>query len=252
MMMVVLGGIMLPFWGTALGAGGVFFLRGCQREGLRRALCGLAAGIMTAASVWSLLLPAIERSAGWGRLAFAPAALGLWAGTLFIAALDGACRRLCARYAREDAAGTALMILAVTLHNLPEGMAVGAAWTGCLAGDGGTAAALALTLGIAIQNLPEGAIVSMPLRAEGMGRGRSFLYGALSGAVEPVGAAAVLAAAKLIVPVLPWFLGFAAGAMLCVVVRELIPSLRGGDGDMTGPVLFAAGFTIMLALDAAL
>lgn len=247
MMMAVLGGILLPFWGTALGAGGVFFLRGGTREGLRRALCGLAAGIMTAASVWSLLLPAIERSAGWGRLAFTPAALGLWAGTLFIAALDGACRRLCARYAREDAAGTALMILAVTLHNLPEGMAVGAAWAGCLAGDG-AAAAMALTLGIAIQNLPEGAIVSMPLRAEGMGRGRAFVYGTLSGAVEPLGAAAVLGAARLLVPVLPWFLGFAAGAMLCVVVRELVPALRGGE-DMTGPVLFTIGFTIMLALD---
>ena len=252
-------GIMLPFLGTALGSACVFFLHGALDRGVQRALTGFAAGVMTAASIWSLLLPAIEQSAGMGRFAFVPAAAGFWIGVLFLLVLDRIIPHL--HMFSEKAEGppthlarTSMLVLAVVLHNLPEGMAVGVVCAGVLAGDGSVtmAGATVLALGIAIQNFPEGAIISLPLRAEGMGRGRAFWMGVLSGAVEPAGAALVLLASRALVPALPWFLSFAAGAMLYVVVEELIPETGAGEHSNAGVLLFSAGFTVMMALDAAL
>ena len=249
-------GIMIPFIGTSLGAALVFFM---QREIpglLRRALTGFAAGVMVAASVWSLLLPALAQSSGLGAWAFVPAAGGFWLGVLFLLLMDRATPRLC-----PDAGGgagrlsqTAMLLLAVTIHNVPEGMAVGVVYAGLLTGRGGVTAlgALSLALGIAIQNLPEGAIISMPLRAAGLSRRRAFAGGVLSGAVEPLGAALMLLLADRLAPAMPWCLSFAAGAMLYVVVEELIPGLSRDPASGAGAAWFAAGFTVMLALDVAL
>ena len=252
----VAAGILVPFFGTALGAACVFFLRGGLGRRLRQGLTGFAAGVMTAASVWSLLLPAIEGSSALGRWAFVPAAAGFWAGVLFLTLLNSVVPHpdtICEDYSqfKLHSCRNSMLILAVTLHNFPEGMAVGAACAGVLAGGGVTMAeAMILALGIAIQNIPEGAIISLPLRAEGMDRRRAFRTGVLSGAVEPAGAALVLLAAQTLVPALPWFLSFAAGAMIHVVVGELVPET--GDGQPhRGTLLFAAGFTVMMALDAA-
>lgn len=255
----VFHGITIPFLGTALGAAGVFFMRRGMDAPLRRALTGFAAGVMAAASIWSLLLPAIGLGARLGRLAFAPAAAGFWAGILFLLLLDGAAPRL--RADPGEAEGirgpfgrAAKLLLAVTLHNLPEGMAVGAVYAGLIRGDAGISAAgaLALALGIAIQNLPEGAIISMPLRAAGESRGRAFLCGALSGAVEPVGALLTIRLSALVVPAMPYLLSFAAGAMIYVVVEELIPETAAGSHSDLGALMFALGFTAMMALDCAL
>lgn len=252
-------GILIPFLGTALGAGCVFFLRGGLRLPLQRAMTGFAAGVMTAASVWSLLLPAIERSASRGRWAFLPAAAGFWAGVLFLLALDHIIPHL--HTFSEKAEGppsrlprTTMLVLAVVLHNLPEGMAVGVVYAGYLAGDAGVtlAGALTLALGIAIQNFPEGAIISLPLRAEGMRRGKAFWMGVLSGAVEPMGAVLVLLAAHILTPALPYFLSFAAGAMIYVVVEELIPEAVQGEHSNLGALWFSVGFTVMMILDVAL
>ena len=255
--MDVIRGILIPFAGTSLGAACVFFLRGRLNGLVRRALTGFAAGVMAAASVWSLLLPAIGQCAGMGRLAFVPAVIGFWAGELFLLLLDRAAAHLRAGEAdgpRGALAGTTKLALAVTIHNLPEGMAVGAAYAALLRGDAGIspAGALALALGIAIQNFPEGAIISMPLRAEGMGAGRAFAIGALSGAIEPVGALLTLWLSALIVPALPGMLAFAAGAMVYVVVEELIPETAAGARSCLGPLMFALGFTAMMAMDCAL
>ena len=249
---------MIPFFGTSLGAACVFFMRRKLGVLLQQALTGFAAGVMTAASVWSLLLPALEQSAPLGRRSFVPAAAGFWAGVLFLLLLDRVIRRLhrdCDRRLRQTGSRRiALLILAVVLHNVPEGMAVGAAYAGWRAGapDVTLAGALALSVGIAIQNFPEGAIVSMPLRAEGIGKGRAFLYGVLSGAVEPVAALLTILAAGLVVPLMPYLLSFAAGAMFCVVVEELVPEMNAGDRLSAGTLLFALGFTVMMALDVAL
>ena len=214
-------GVLIPFLGTSLGAGCVFFMKKSLSNTVQRALTGFAAGVMVAASVWSLLIPAIERSAGMGKLAFLPAVLGFWVGVLFLLALDHIIPHLHANSGQPEGPKsqlrrTTMMVLAVTLHNIPEGMAVGVVYAGYLAGDGQitAAGALALSLGIAIQNFPEGAIISMPLRAEGMKKSRAFAGGVLSGAVEPIGAVLTILAAGLIVPALPYLLSFAAGAML--------------------------------------
>ena len=259
MYLELIRGIMIPFLGTTLGAACVFFLRGSLNPSVRRALTGFSAGVMAAASVWSLLLPAIGQCAGMGRMAFLPAAAGLGAGVLFMLLLDRAVPHLHAGAAEAERshsplARTAKLMLAVTIHNLPEGMAVGAVYAGLLRGDAGisSAGALALALGIAIQNFPEGAIISMPLRAEGERAGRSFLCGALSGAVEPVGALLTVWLSALIVPALPYMLAFAAGAMVCVVVGALIPETADGAHVDSGALLFTAGFTVMMALDCAL
>ena len=252
-------GILLPFIGTSLGAACVFFMRGALNALLQRALTGFAAGVMVAASVWSLLLPAIDQSAGLGPLAFLPAAAGFWAGVLFLLLLDSVVPRLRAGSDRADGPRSALtrtakLVLAVTIHNLPEGMAVGAVYAALMQRQPGVTAAgaMALALGIAIQNFPEGAIVSMPLRAEGVGRRRAFVCGALSGAVEPVGALLTVWFSTLLTPALPCMLAFAAGAMVCVVVESLIPETQAGSRANLGTLLFALGFTAMMALDVAL
>ena len=255
----LVGGILLPFLGTALGAACVFFMHSAFRLSVQRALTGFAAGVMVAASIWSLLVPAMEKSASMGKFAFVPAAAGFWAGTLFLLLLDKIIPHLHlhseqAEGPRSRLARTTMMVLAVTLHNIPEGMAVGVVWAGWLAGsmDISLGGALALAVGIAIQNFPEGAIISMPLHTEGMKKGRAFWAGMLSGAVEPVGAVLTILAASFVLPALPWLLSFAAGAMVYVVVEELVPEMAEGEHSDIGTILFAAGFTLMMALDVAL
>ena len=255
----VMRGILLPFLGTTFGAGCVFFIRNGLRPMIQRALTGFAAGVMVAASVWNLLVPAMAQAAELGRWTFLPAVIGFWLGILFLLALDRTIPHLHQNSSQPEGPHTRLkrttmLVLAVTLHNIPEGMAVGVVLAGWMAGNSGitTAGTLALSIGIAIQNFPEGAIISMPLRAEGAGKGRSFLYGVLSGIVEPLAAILTMLAAGLILPTLPYLLSFAAGAMIYVVVEELIPEASAGEHSNLGTLFFAAGFTIMLALDVAL
>ena len=254
----VLLGIMIPFIGTSLGAGMVFFLKNQISENVQKILTGFAAGVMVAASFWSLLQPALESSEGLGKLSFAPAAVGFLVGIGFLLLLDEVTPHMHMDNQDEGPKNnlkrTTKLILAVTLHNIPEGMAVGVVYAGWLAGGTGVsqAAALALALGIAIQNFPEGAIVSMPLRAEEMPKGRTFLYGVLSGAVEPIASLITILAASAVVPVLPYFLAFAAGAMMYVVVEELIPEMSEGKHSNWGTVAFAVGFVLMMILDVAL
>lgn len=252
-------GILIPFIGTSLGAGCVFFMRRELARGLQRALTGFASGVMVAASIWSLLIPAMEQSAQMGRWGFVPAVAGFWAGILFLLLLDGVIPHLHmfeekAEGVNSNFAKTTMMLLAVTLHNIPEGMAVGVVFAGFLSGSAEitVGGAMALSIGIAIQNFPEGAIISMPLCAEGKGKGRAFIDGVLSGAVEPVGAVVTMLAAGLVVPVLPYLLSFAAGAMIYVVVEELIPEMSAGEHSNVGVLMFAVGFTVMMALDVAL
>ena len=251
--------LLTPFFGTALGAACVFFLKKGLGDRVQRGLTGFASGVMVAASIWSLLIPAMEQSAGVGGWAFLPAVTGFWAGILFLLGLDHLIPHLHQRSQQAEGPRTQLqrstmMVLAVTLHNIPEGMAVGVVYAGLLSGEGQITmmAALALSLGIAIQNFPEGAIISMPLRSEGMGKAKAFAGGVLSGAVEPVGALLTILAAGLVVPVLPYLLSFAAGAMLYVVVEELIPEMSQGEHSNVGTLAFALGFTLMMALDVAL
>lgn len=255
----VLMELLLPFLGTALGAGCVFFLKRGMNPLVQRALTGFAAGVMVAASVWSLLVPAMEQAEPMGRWAFLPAIAGFWLGILFLLILDRTIPHLHQNSSEPEGLRARLkkstmLVLAVTLHNIPEGMAVGVVLAGWVAGNSGITAAgtLALSLGIALQNFPEGAIIAMPLRSEGVEKGRAFLYGVLSGAVEPLAAVLTLWAAGFILPALPYLLGFAAGAMLYVVVEELIPEASAGGHSNLGTLFFAAGFTIMLALDVAL
>ena len=252
-------GILIPFLGTTLGAACVFFMKKSLSDLVRRSLVGFAAGVMVAASIWSLLIPAIEQSEDMGKLSFLPAFIGFWVGVLFLLLLDRLIPHL--HVGSEQAEGpksklgrTTMMVLAVTLHNIPEGMAVGVVYAGFLSGNTQitAASALALSLGIAIQNFPEGAIISMPLRAEGEGKGRAFLGGVLSGVVEPIGAVLTLLAAQLVIPALPYLLSFAAGAMLYVVVEELIPEMSQGRHSNLGTVFFAVGFSVMMVLDVAL
>ena len=257
--MEIFYGIAIPFLGTALGAACVFFMKKALSDRVQRALTGFAAGIMVAASVWSLLIPAMEQSAGMGKWAFVPAAVGFWIGILFLLLLDHIIPHLHqnstqAEGPKSQLERTTMMVLAVTLHNIPEGMAVGVVYAGYRSGSAQitAAGALALSLGIAIQNFPEGAIISMPLRAEGMSKGRAFLGGVLSGIVEPIGAVLTILAAGLIVPALPYLLSFAAGAMLYVVVEELIPEMSEGVHSDIGTVFFAVGFSVMMVLDVAL
>lgn len=252
-------GILIPFLGTAIGAGCVFFMKKSLGDKVQRSLTGFAAGVMVAASIWSLIIPAIDRSAALGKLSFLPAAAGFWAGILFLLLLDHIIPHLHSNAVKAEGPKsklqkTTMMVLAVTLHNIPEGMAVGVVYAGYLAGDAeiSAAGALALSLGIAIQNFPEGAIISMPLRAEGMSKPKAFIGGVLSGIVEPVGAVLTILAAQLVVPALPYLLSFAAGAMLYVVVEELIPEMSHGEHSNIGTVFFAVGFSLMMALDVAL
>ena len=252
-------GLLIPFVGTATGAACVFGMKRALGQGVQKALSGFAAGVMVAASIWSLLIPAMEQCASMGRWAFLPAFVGFWLGVLFLLLLDHLIPHLHRNAKRAEGpksklARTTMMVLAVTLHNIPEGMAVGVVYAGLISGSTEitAGAAMALALGIAIQNFPEGAIISMPLHAEGADKGKAFCYGVLSGAVEPVFGLLTVLAAGLIVPAMPYLLSFAAGAMLYVVVEELIPDMAAGEHSHVGVLLFALGFTIMMALDVAL
>ena len=253
-------GIMIPFAGTTLGAACVYFMKKGIRQNVEKGLLGFASGVMVAASVWSLLIPSMNLSADLGRLAFLPAVTGFFCGILFLLFLDGHVPHLHIGCDEPEGPSCTLkkntmLVLAVTLHNIPEGMAVGVVFAGMLSGSTGitVAGAFSLAIGIAIQNFPEGAIISMPLKSEGqMSRKKAFLYGTLSGAVEPVGAALTIALASVIDPFLPYLLSFAAGAMLYVVVEELIPEASEGEHSNLGTVGFAVGFVLMMVLDVAL
>lgn len=250
-------GLMIPFFGTSLGAALVFFLHRQISERLQHFLTGFAAGVMVAASFWSLLQPALDESESMGKFSFVPAAVGFLFGIFFLLILDRATPHMHMDHQEEGPKSglkrTTKLILAVTLHNVPEGMAVGVVYAGWLNGGGVTRSmAIALALGIAIQNFPEGAIVAMPLRAEGMSRTKTFLYGVLSGAVEPVAGLLTILAAGIIVPVLPYLLAFAAGAMMYVVVEELIPEMSEGKHSNLGTIAFSLGFVLMMILDVAL
>ena len=259
---LLLWGLLIPFIGTSAGAACVLFLKKDLKTGIQRALTGFAAGVMVAASIWSLIIPSIEQSAEMGRWAFLPAFIGFWAGILFLLLLDQVIPHLHRSIDRADQAEgpktkldrTMMMVLAVTMHNIPEGMAVGVVYAGLLSGSSNITAggALALALGIAIQNFPEGAIISMPLFAEGKSKLRSLWLGILSGAVEPLFGALTILITSRVVPAMPYLLSFAAGAMLYVVVEELIPEMSSGKHSNIGVLSFAVGFSMMMALDVAL
>ena len=257
--MNLLIGIMIPFVGTALGSACVFFLKHEMKPLLQKILLGFASGVMVAASVWSLLIPAMNMSEGMGKLAFIPAAVGLLLGMAFLLLMDRVIPHL--HLGSDEPEGmhsslskSMMLIFAVTLHNFPEGMAVGVVFAGMLEGSAGItlAGAFALAIGIAIQNFPEGAIISMPLKGTGISHGKAFFYGAASGIVEPLGALLTIWLASYIEPVLPYLLAFAAGAMLYVVVEELIPEASEGEHSNIATVGFAIGFVLMMILDVAL
>ena len=253
-------GLMIPFIGTAAGAGCVFFLRNQLKPLVQKILLGFASGVMVAASVWSLLIPAMDQSESMGKFAFIPAAVGFLLGIGFLLLMDRVTPHL--HLGCNEAEGpkcslkkTTMLVLAVTLHNIPEGMAVGVVFAGMLANQAEISlmAAMALSIGIAIQNFPEVAIISLPLRSEeGMGKGKAFLYGAVSGIVEPVAAGITILLFRFIQPLLPYLLAFAAGAMIYVVVEELIPEASEGEHSNIGTIGFAAGFVLMMILDVAL
>lgn len=252
-------GLLIPFAGTTAGAACVFFLKKAISPMLQRIFTGFAAGVMVAASVWSLLIPSMEMCEGMGKAAFVPSLVGLLAGVFFLLLMDSFIPHLHLgsdkpEGAKSSLGRTAMLMLAVTIHNLPEGAACGAIFAGVINGDGAVtlAGAFALAVGIAIQNFPEGAIISLPLRSEGNSRMKSFLLGTLSGAVEPVGALAAILLANIVTPILPYLLAFAAGAMLYVVVEELIPEASEGSHSNIGTIAFAVGFALMMVLDVAL
>ena len=252
-------GLIVPFLGTTLGAACVFLLRRSLSRTVERALAGFAAAVMVAAAIWSLLIPSIEAAGDMGRFAFAPAVIGFWFGTLFLLLLDRLIPHLHLRAKAAEGPQTGfqkrtLLVLAVTLHNIPEGIAVGVVFAGWMAGSATVtlAGSMTLAIGIAIQNFPEGLIVSLPLRAGGGSKKRAFLLGTASGAVEPIAALAAIGVSQVAIPLLPYLLGFAAGAMVYVVVEELIPQMSEGQHSNIGTVLFAVGFTLMMVLDVAL
>ena len=259
MSLTVIYGLLIPLADTMLDSACVFFMRRQLRDGIQRALTGFASGVMTAASIWSLLIPAMDQVSGWGVWAFFPAAAGFWLGILFLLLLDHLIPHLHQRSNQTEGLKSHLghrtmLTLAVTLHNIPEGMAVGVVYAGYLMENPQITltGAFALSLGIAIQNFPEGAILSLPLHAEGAGKWSAFWSGALSGAVEPAAALVTILASGYIVPALPYLLSFAAGAMIYVVVEDLIPEMSQGAHSNVGVLSFAAGFTLMMALDVAL
>ena len=257
--MQVLYGLLIPFIGTTLGSGMVFLLKNNIKQSVEKLLLGFASGVMIAASVWSLLIPAIEMSEQQGKVGWLAPAIGFLLGMVFLLALDSIIPHM--HLDKEKPEGmksklkkTTMLVLAVTLHNIPEGMAVGVTFAGALLGNTGITmtSALALAIGIAIQNFPEGAIISMPLKSEGVSKGKAFAYGALSGIVEPIAAIITILLTELVVPILPYLLAFAAGAMIYVVVEELIPESQMGEHSNIGTVGVALGFVIMMILDVAL
>lgn len=256
---MIWSGLSIPFFGTALGAAMVFLMRGSMNARLEKLLLGFASGVMIAASVWSLLIPSIDMAAEQGSVPWIPAAAGFILGILFLLLLDSLIPHLHMDSDSPEGVKTkwgrcTMLVLSVTLHNIPEGMAVGVTFAGALMGNTGItiAGAFALAIGIAIQNFPEGAIISMPLCSEGISKQKAFCYGVLSGLVEPVGALLTIYLTGFIVPVLPYFLSFAAGAMIYVVVEELIPESQAGEHTNIGTVGVAIGFVLMMILDVAL
>ena len=257
--MEVFWGIAIPFLGTTLGAAMVFFMKNKINNKVEKTLLGFASGVMVAASVWSLLMPSIEMAGEQKIISWIPATIGLLLGILFLLVLDSIIPHLHLKNSKPEGLKsklkkTTMMVLAVTLHNIPEGMAVGVLFAGALSQNSGVtmAGAFALAIGIAIQNFPEGAIISMPLKGEGMSKPKAFLCGTLSGIVEPIGAVITILLTSAIVRVLPYLLSFAAGAMLYVVVEELIPESQNGEHSNLGTIGFAIGFAIMMILDVAL
>ncbi len=258
-MIEVIEGVLIPFIGTTFGACFVLFMKKNLSTLVEKALNGFAVGVMVAASIWSLIIPAIEQSQYMGKLSFIPATVGFWIGILFLLMLDHIIPHL-HQHSEEDEgpksnfSRTTKMVLAVTLHNIPEGMAVGVVYAGWLADSSQISimSALVLSIGIAIQNIPEGAVISMPLHANGVSKKKAFIYGTLSGAVEPIGAIITIILSGIIIPVLPYLLSFAAGAMLYVVVEELIPEMSQGKHTDIGTIMFAVGFSLMMVLDVAL
>lgn len=255
----MLYGILIPFAGTSLGAASVFLMKKNMGIRTQRILTGFAAGVMVAASIWSLIIPAINQAERMGKLAFIPAVVGFWLGVGFLLLLDTVTPHL--HLNTEKAEGpkssfkkTTMLVMAVALHNIPEGMAVGVVYAGWVTGQADITlmGAIALSIGIAIQNFPEGAIISMPLCATGVKKPKAFWYGVLSGAVEPVAAVITILLSEIIVPALPYLLSFAAGAMIYVVVEELIPEMSSGEHSNWGTVMFAVGFSLMMTLDVAL
>lgn len=257
--MNVFKGLLIPFLGTALGSATVFLMKNKLNKKVEKILLGFAAGVMIAASVWSLLIPSIDMAQEQGILPWLPAAIGFMLGIVFLLVLDSVIPHLHLESTKPEGIKTKLkkttmMVFAVTLHNIPEGMAVGVSFAGALMENTGItlAGAFALAIGIAIQNFPEGAIISMPLKAEGMSKGKAFLYGTLSGIVEPIGAIITILLTSMVIPILPYVLSFAAGAMIYVVVEELIPESQVGEHSNIGTIGMAIGFTIMMILDVAL
>lgn len=257
--MEILIGLLLPFIGTTLGAATIFLMKDQINPKVQKAMLGFASGVMVAASVWSLLIPAMNMSENMGKFAFFPAAAGFLLGIAFLLALDKLIPHL--HLGCNEAEGlkckmkrSTMLVLAVTLHNVPEGLSLGAVFAGMLTQSGGLtlAGALALSVGIAIQNFPEGAIISMPLKNEGSSKGRAFTLGALSGIVEPISAVVTLLLAQYVTPILPYLLAFSAGAMVYVVVEELIPEASEGEHSNIGTIGFALGFVLMMILDVAL
>ena len=258
--MTALWGLLIPFIGTSAGAACVFLLKDELKPGVQKLLLGFASGVMVAASVWSLLIPAMNMSEPMGKWAFIPAAVGLLLGMAFLLVLDKTIPHLhlgsdTPEGPKKKLDRSTMLLLAVTLHNIPEGMAVGVVFAGVISGSSEMtiAGAIALAVGIAIQNFPEGAVISLPLKSEtGMKSGKAFIYGVLSGIVEPVAALATVLISNLITPILPCVLAFAAGSMLYVVVEELIPEASEGDHSNIGTIAFAIGFVLMMVLDVAL
>ena len=257
MFATVFQGIMIPFIGTTVGAAMVYCMHGTFSQTLRRGLTGFAGGVMVAASVWSLLLPAMEFAEDMGTFAFVPAAVGFWVGVLFLILL---CHIIPYLQSHEKPDGIlnslgkdTMLMLAVTLHNIPEGMAVGVVYAGMLAGENiSVASAMALSIGIALQNFPEGAVLSLPMHSGGMNKHKAFGYGFFSGVVEPIGALLTILATTIVVPILPYMLGFAAGAMIYVVVDELVPEMNEGKPSHFPVLLFTVGFTLMMIMDVVL
>ncbi len=252
-------GLAIPFLGTTLGAAMVFLMKKEMNKKVEKILLGFASGVMIAASVWSLLIPSIEMAETQGKVAWIPAAIGFLLGIVFLLVLDSVVPHMHLESEKPEGMKsklkkTTMMVFAVTLHNIPEGMAVGVTFAGALAQNAGItmASAFALAVGIAIQNFPEGAIISMPLKSEGVSKPKAFLYGALSGIVEPIGAIITILLTNAVVPILPYLLSFAAGAMIYVVVEELIPESQAGEHSNIGTIGVAIGFTIMMILDVAL
>ena len=257
--MAILAGVTIPFLGTTFGAAMVFFMKNKMNGKVEKLLLGFASGVMIAASIWSLINPSIDMAKEQGKIAWIPAAIGFLLGVLFLLILDSIVPHLHLKTDKPEGIKsklkrTTMLVLAVTLHNIPEGMAVGVVLAGGLMGNESIsiAGAFALAIGIAIQNFPEGAIISMPLKAEGISKGKSFLYGMLSGIVEPIAAIITILLASFVVPILPYLLSFAAGAMIYVVVEELIPESQAGDHSNIGTIGVAVGFVIMMILDVAL